>query len=242
MSERVTKTKEYGHPSSSSPSSSFNRDREWVNCRIHVIHPSTVFALFVCRCRSTSSRLSLFLSIALIFRFDLIYSCNGSSSCLLANAIHITHCFSVSWFITCKRSVNRFYYRMYVSLFTGFGDDIDWIPWEEAISRAQERQAPIFLLIHKPSCPSCQGLSASLLSYILSSTTSFQHSKPHSNSHMLVMNFFNWRPNLWWLIRIKITNRDCNNLIYDPMVYMHRESYFLVCIYLISITFIFYCR
>jgi uncharacterized protein YyaL (SSP411 family) len=39
----------------------------------------------------------------------------------------------------------------------GFGDDIDWISWEDAIETALERNKPIFLLIHKTWCHACKG-------------------------------------------------------------------------------------
>lgn len=42
-------------------------------------------------------------------------------------------------------------------IFSGFGDDIDWIPWENAIETALDRNKPIFLLIHKTWCHACKG-------------------------------------------------------------------------------------
>ncbi|VDN22702.1 unnamed protein product [Gongylonema pulchrum] len=39
-----------------------------------------------------------------------------------------------------------------------FGDDINWIPWEEAFSKAKSLNKPIFLLIHKTWCGACQAL------------------------------------------------------------------------------------
>ncbi|VDN40284.1 unnamed protein product [Gongylonema pulchrum] len=39
----------------------------------------------------------------------------------------------------------------------GFGDDINWIPWEEAFSKAKSLNKPVFLLIHKTWCGACQG-------------------------------------------------------------------------------------
>lgn len=44
-------------------------------------------------------------------------------------------------------------------LFVGFGDDIDWVPWENAVETALDANKPIFLLIHKTWCHACKGLS-----------------------------------------------------------------------------------
>uniref|UniRef100_A0A915N883 Thioredoxin domain-containing protein n=2 Tax=Meloidogyne incognita group TaxID=654580 RepID=A0A915N883_MELJA len=43
-------------------------------------------------------------------------------------------------------------------LSNGFGDDIDWIPWENAVETALERNKPVFLLIHKTWCHACKSL------------------------------------------------------------------------------------
>ncbi|KAF7633080.1 hypothetical protein Mgra_00007507 [Meloidogyne graminicola] len=43
-------------------------------------------------------------------------------------------------------------------LSNGFGDDIDWITWENAVETALERNKPIFLLIHKTWCHACKSL------------------------------------------------------------------------------------
>lgn len=40
--------------------------------------------------------------------------------------------------------------------YLGFGDDIDWITWENAVETALERNKPIFLLIHKTWCHACK--------------------------------------------------------------------------------------
>ena len=40
----------------------------------------------------------------------------------------------------------------------GYGDDIDWIPWENAIETALDQNKPIFLLIHKTWCHACKSL------------------------------------------------------------------------------------
>uniref|UniRef100_A0A183BMN4 Thioredoxin domain-containing protein n=1 Tax=Globodera pallida TaxID=36090 RepID=A0A183BMN4_GLOPA len=43
-------------------------------------------------------------------------------------------------------------------LSNGFGDDIDWVPWDEAIENALDKNKPIFLLIHKTWCHACKTL------------------------------------------------------------------------------------
>uniref|UniRef100_A0A1I7WL24 Thioredoxin domain-containing protein n=1 Tax=Heterorhabditis bacteriophora TaxID=37862 RepID=A0A1I7WL24_HETBA len=40
----------------------------------------------------------------------------------------------------------------------GFGEDIDWVPWEDAIEKALDNNKPIFLLIHKTWCHACKAL------------------------------------------------------------------------------------
>ncbi|KHJ94966.1 hypothetical protein OESDEN_05093 [Oesophagostomum dentatum] len=40
----------------------------------------------------------------------------------------------------------------------GFGEDIDWVPWEDAIEKALDTNKPIFLLIHKTWCHACKAL------------------------------------------------------------------------------------
>ena len=37
----------------------------------------------------------------------------------------------------------------------GFGDDIEWVKWEDAIEKALEVNKPICLLIHKTWCHAC---------------------------------------------------------------------------------------
>ncbi|MFH4974486.1 hypothetical protein AB6A40_001195 [Gnathostoma spinigerum] len=39
----------------------------------------------------------------------------------------------------------------------GFGDDIDWVKWDDAIETALDQNKPIFLLIHKSWCHACKG-------------------------------------------------------------------------------------
>ena len=48
--------------------------------------------------------------------------------------------------------------KLYFKTNLGYGDDIDWIPWETAIETALEVDKPIFLLIHKTWCHACKGL------------------------------------------------------------------------------------
>ncbi|EYB88213.1 hypothetical protein Y032_0251g193 [Ancylostoma ceylanicum] len=40
----------------------------------------------------------------------------------------------------------------------GFGEDIDWVPWDDAIEKALDNNKPIFLLIHKTWCHACKAL------------------------------------------------------------------------------------
>ncbi|CAG9534626.1 unnamed protein product [Cercopithifilaria johnstoni] len=40
----------------------------------------------------------------------------------------------------------------------GFGEDIDWVKWEDAVELAMEVNKPIFLLIHKSWCHACKAL------------------------------------------------------------------------------------
>ncbi|CAB3405507.1 unnamed protein product [Caenorhabditis bovis] len=40
----------------------------------------------------------------------------------------------------------------------GFGDDIKWVKWEDAIETALDENKPIFLLIHKSWCHACKAL------------------------------------------------------------------------------------
>lgn len=46
---------------------------------------------------------------------------------------------------------------------SGFGEDINWVSWEDAIETALEKDKPIFLLIHKSWCHACKGLFFFLL-------------------------------------------------------------------------------
>lgn len=38
----------------------------------------------------------------------------------------------------------------------GFGEDIDWVKWDESVETALEQNKPIFLLIHKTWCHACR--------------------------------------------------------------------------------------
>ncbi|PAV63962.1 hypothetical protein WR25_18791 [Diploscapter pachys] len=40
----------------------------------------------------------------------------------------------------------------------GFGNDIDWVQWDDAIEKALDESKPIFLLIHKTWCHACKAL------------------------------------------------------------------------------------
>ncbi|CEF67089.1 Thioredoxin-like fold domain-containing protein [Strongyloides ratti] len=40
----------------------------------------------------------------------------------------------------------------------GWGDDIKWVPWEDAVEVALEENKPIFFLIHKEWCQACKNL------------------------------------------------------------------------------------
>jgi protein-disulfide reductase (glutathione) len=44
----------------------------------------------------------------------------------------------------------------------GFGDDIEWVKWEDAIEKALEVNKPIFLLIHKTWCHACKALKKTM--------------------------------------------------------------------------------
>uniref|UniRef100_A0A0R3RPV0 Thioredoxin domain-containing protein n=1 Tax=Elaeophora elaphi TaxID=1147741 RepID=A0A0R3RPV0_9BILA len=39
-----------------------------------------------------------------------------------------------------------------------FGEDIDWVKWEDAVETAMDVNKPIFLLIHKSWCHACKAL------------------------------------------------------------------------------------
>ena len=41
-------------------------------------------------------------------------------------------------------------------LSNGFGDEIEWKPWLEALDIAKETEKPIMVLLHKTSCPACE--------------------------------------------------------------------------------------
>uniref|UniRef100_A0A0N5CA72 Thioredoxin domain-containing protein n=1 Tax=Strongyloides papillosus TaxID=174720 RepID=A0A0N5CA72_STREA len=40
----------------------------------------------------------------------------------------------------------------------GWGDEVEWVPWDDAVEIALEQNKPIFLLIHKEWCQACQNL------------------------------------------------------------------------------------
>ena len=42
------------------------------------------------------------------------------------------------------------------ALSNGFGDEIEWKPWAEALNLAKETKRPIMVLLHKTSCPACK--------------------------------------------------------------------------------------
>ncbi|VDK71968.1 unnamed protein product [Gongylonema pulchrum] len=43
-------------------------------------------------------------------------------------------------------------------MLAGFGEDIAWVKWEDAVETAMEANKPIFLLIHKSWCHACKAL------------------------------------------------------------------------------------
>ncbi|KAI6210570.1 Thioredoxin domain-containing protein [Aphelenchoides besseyi] len=47
-------------------------------------------------------------------------------------------------------------------LANGYGDDINWVKWEDAIETALDLKKPIFLLIHKNWCHACKTLKKSM--------------------------------------------------------------------------------
>uniref|UniRef100_A0A0K0EH67 Thioredoxin domain-containing protein n=1 Tax=Strongyloides stercoralis TaxID=6248 RepID=A0A0K0EH67_STRER len=44
----------------------------------------------------------------------------------------------------------------------GFGEDIDWVSWNDAIELAEQQEKPIFLLVHKTWCHACKSLKKTL--------------------------------------------------------------------------------
>lgn len=46
---------------------------------------------------------------------------------------------------------------MVLFIFLGFGDDVDWVEWDNAVSVALDVNKPIFLLVHKTWCGACTG-------------------------------------------------------------------------------------
>ncbi|CEF59760.1 Thioredoxin-like fold domain-containing protein [Strongyloides ratti] len=44
----------------------------------------------------------------------------------------------------------------------GFGEDIDWVSWDNAIELAEQQEKPIFLLVHKTWCHACKSLKKTL--------------------------------------------------------------------------------
>jgi len=44
----------------------------------------------------------------------------------------------------------------------GFGEDIDWVKWEDAVETSLEVNKPIFLLIHKQWCHACKNLKKTM--------------------------------------------------------------------------------
>lgn len=40
---------------------------------------------------------------------------------------------------------------------SGYGEDINWVKWDDAIEKALDEDKPIFLLIHKTWCHACRG-------------------------------------------------------------------------------------
>ena len=48
-------------------------------------------------------------------------------------------------------------YLLVSNVLLGFGDDINWVKWDDAIEAALDQQKPIFLLIHKQWCHACKG-------------------------------------------------------------------------------------
>ena len=47
-------------------------------------------------------------------------------------------------------------------LSNGFGEDIEWVKWDDAVETALEVNKPIFLLIHKTWCHACKSLKKSM--------------------------------------------------------------------------------
>lgn len=53
-------------------------------------------------------------------------------------------------------SNGQFSKKFSLQIFIGFGEDIEWVKWDEAIEKALEVNKPIFLLIHKTWCHACK--------------------------------------------------------------------------------------
>lgn len=47
-------------------------------------------------------------------------------------------------------------------LSNGYGEDVNWVKWEDAIEHALEVNKPIFLLIHKNWCHACKNLKKTM--------------------------------------------------------------------------------
>jgi len=68
------------------------------------------------------------------------------------------------------------------SLDHGFGKDIDWVSWNDALELAKEKDKPVFLLIHKTWCHACQALKKKF------EQASFQKELKAMSKHFIMTN------------------------------------------------------
>jgi len=65
---------------------------------------------------------------------------------MMKNIIILSYFFTLVGFIATESNI----------LSNGFGDEIEWKPWSEALELAKETEKPIMVLLHKTSCPACK--------------------------------------------------------------------------------------
>ena len=65
---------------------------------------------------------------------------------MMKNIIILSYFFTLVGFIASESNI----------LSNGFGDEIEWKPWSEALDLAKETEKPIMVLLHKTSCPACK--------------------------------------------------------------------------------------
>ncbi|KAK6016698.1 hypothetical protein OSTOST_17815 [Ostertagia ostertagi] len=70
----------------------------------------------------------------------------------------------------------------------GFGEDIDWVPWEDAIEKALDSNKPIFLLIHKTWCHACKGQHIRIRSRRLSNSQNARKAFKKLSEYFIMVN------------------------------------------------------